>query len=293
MREADESQSVAEQIRQSLDRLTPSERKPAQTLLANYPVAGLEPVAQFARRAGVSAPTILRLIGKLGFSGYPDFQSVLRRELEARLESPIAKREHMPAEMRRGRRGGDFLDRYAAAVIRNIEQSVKALPRAEFNAVATLLADRKRPVYLLGGRFSGAVAAYLHRHLRVLRPGVHHIEGQAAAWAEFLLDMGRRDVLVIFDVRRYQKDLIHFAEEAAKRRVTVLLITDQWLSPIAHVAKHVLSSHIDVPSSWDSGTATLTIVEALIAAVSDQRWKDVKGRIERLEAQDSLLFREE
>ncbi len=70
--------SIAETIRQSLGELTQSERRPALSLLANYPVPGLEPVAQFARRAGVSGPTILRLVAKLGFAGYPEFQKALR-----------------------------------------------------------------------------------------------------------------------------------------------------------------------------------------------------------------------
>ena len=83
--------SIAEEIKQNLDRLTTTERKPARYLLANYPLAGLETVARFARRAGVSGPSVLRLIGKLGFSGYGEFQRTLREELEARLQSPLTK----------------------------------------------------------------------------------------------------------------------------------------------------------------------------------------------------------
>src|SRR5215475_10493147 len=83
--------SIAESIRQGLSALTPTERKPALALLANYPVPGLETVAQFAKRAGVSGPTILRLVAKLGFSSYPLFQQALRDELELRLQPPLAK----------------------------------------------------------------------------------------------------------------------------------------------------------------------------------------------------------
>src|SRR5689334_10185999 len=106
--------SIAETIRQGLGRLTPTERKPALVLLANYPVPGLEPVAQFAKRAGVSGPTVLRLVAKLGFSSYPLFQQALRDELELRLQPPLAK---MPAQKaRQGNRGRtrdpDFLNEY-------------------------------------------------------------------------------------------------------------------------------------------------------------------------------------
>ena len=89
---ADDRPSIAEQVRASVERLTARERKAAQTLLTNYPTAGLAPVAEFAERAQVSAPTVLRLVAKLGCLGYPDFQRRLREELEAQFASPLTKR---------------------------------------------------------------------------------------------------------------------------------------------------------------------------------------------------------
>jgi len=277
----DRATTIAEELRHNLDRLTPKERKPALTLLGNYPVAGLETVAQFARRSGVSAPTILRLINKLGFSGYPEFQRGLRAELEAQIQSPLSKRAHGPATAPVDR---DFLQRFAAAIVDNVLSSVENVPRSEFEAAARLLADKRRPVHLLGGRFTDAVATYMYLHLRALRPNVRRLEGQPALWLDCLLDMGRQDVLVIFDVRRYQGDLIRFAEHAAKLGTTVILFTDQWLSPIARVAKHVISVRVEVPSNWDSAAATVAMVEALIARVNDRQWPAVKSRIEHLES---------
>ena len=64
--------SIAEEINRNLDSLTRTERQCARVLLANYPFIGLEKVASFAERAEVSGPTILRLVGKLGFSGYDE-----------------------------------------------------------------------------------------------------------------------------------------------------------------------------------------------------------------------------
>ena len=87
----DDRASIAEQTREALPRLTARERKAAQMLLSNYPTTGLAPVAEFAERAQVSAPTVLRFVAKLGFQGYPDFQRQLREELEAQLASPLAK----------------------------------------------------------------------------------------------------------------------------------------------------------------------------------------------------------
>src|SRR3546814_3066426 len=83
--------TIAEQIRKRMHEFTATERKAAHVLLANYPLVGLEPVAEFAVRSGVSAPTILRFVARLGITGYPEFQRLLRDELEAQLKSPLMK----------------------------------------------------------------------------------------------------------------------------------------------------------------------------------------------------------
>src|SRR5256885_7590045 len=82
---------VGELVRQRLDSLSPAERRLARALLASYPIAGLESVARFAERAGVSPPTVTRFIAKLGFRGYPEFQESLRHEVQSRLSSPLAR----------------------------------------------------------------------------------------------------------------------------------------------------------------------------------------------------------
>ena len=272
--------TIAETIRRTLPRMTPTERKPAYTLLANYPIAGLETVARFAARAGVSSPTILRFTSKLGFNCYSAFQRVLREELMDRQKSPLHK---MPERPMATESGDDFLTHFSRAICDNIRRSFKNISRSEFEAVVELLATPRRTVYLLGGRLGDTAARYLYLHLRMLRPRVRHIANQPSMWAEFLLDMGKPDVLAVFDIRRYQEDIIRFARTAARQRVTVILFTDQWLSPIANVAKHVFPLNIDVPSNWDSATATIALAEALVADLSSRHWPEIKGRIEKWE----------
>lgn len=261
-----------------MDRLTPTERKPARALLANYPVAGLETVARFAARSGVSGPTILRLVAKLGYPGYARFQSDLRSELQERLQTPITK--HSDAT---GDAGEDFLERFARVVRYNVELSIADLPRAEFEGALELLADPRRQVFVLGGRLTDPLARYLFLHLHALRPGVQHIGDQVSIWPEYLADMDRRAVLVVFDIRRYQDDVIRFARQASERGAAVVLFTDRWLSPVSAVARRILPVRIDVGSSWDSSVATMVLVEALVTGLSERHWPQLRQRIETLE----------
>jgi len=266
--------SIAEQIRRDLGRLTPNERRAAHRLLAEYPMAGLDTAARFGEAAGVSAPTVLRMIAKLGFSSYGAFQDGLKQELAAQRATPLTKGGIRPA--------GDPLDAFALAAIANLRATAENVPREEFDAAVRLIADPRRPLHVLGGRFTDAIAAYMAAHLRVLRPHVQHIEGQPAAWFDRLLDIGKQDVIVLFDIRRYSDDLVVFAERAARQGARIILITDPWLSPISKVARHVLPAHVPAPSVWDSSAGLLLLAEALTAAVAEQS-RVARDRLEALE----------
>jgi DNA-binding MurR/RpiR family transcriptional regulator len=272
---ADTATSVAERARRDLGRLTPNEKRAAQRLLADYPVAGLDTVAAFGKSAGVSAPTVLRMIAKLGFESYGAFQKALRAELAAQRETPLMKGGGFSAD--------DQLGRFAEATVANIHESVANVARGEFDAIVRLLADRNRPVHVLGGRFTDPIADYMVAHLRVLRPQVRRITGQRFGWLDQLLDVGKRDVFVLFDIRRYSDDLAHLARAAAKRGATVTLFTDQWLSPISKVARHVLPVRVVVPSIWDSSAGLLLLVEALLSAIAAELGPVARNRLTAIE----------
>ena len=79
---------------------------------------------------------------------------------------------------------------------------------AEFEAVVALLADPRRHIHFTGGRFTGALARYAESHFRIVRSDVDFIEGQPALWRDRMIEIGRKDVIVAFDIRRYQEDVI-------------------------------------------------------------------------------------
>ena len=275
-------QTIVERLREGLDGFPATERRVAHQLLAEYPVAGLQSATQLARAVGVSPPTVLRLVGRLGFASYLDFQRSLREELSAQLSSPLAKQ---PAPVRKGRMGkpkpahAEFSD----AILRNLQQTFASVSPGEFDGIVQLVSDPRLRIHLIGGRFTDALAVYLSVQLRILRPGVSHMQEQESNWRDQLLDMGKRDVLLIFDIRRYQASLQRLAHAAAARQVRIVLLTDQWLSPIVRVATHVLSARVAVPSVWDSSTALMALSEWLLAEVSRQGWDKSRRRIEELE----------
>jgi DNA-binding MurR/RpiR family transcriptional regulator len=256
-------------------------------LFANYPMAGLGSITEFARAAGVSTPSVLRLAKKLGFAGFPAFQEKLRSELSAQLQNPISKHDRWSS----GAPDTHILNRFATAAMDNLSGSLKLLDHRAFDAVVALLADRRRRVYLGGGRITHALASYLFVHLQMARPDVHLLPAVPALWPQHLLDLGKNDLLVIFDIRRYDARMLEFAASAKERSAKVVLITDQWISPIARLAVHSLPLRIEAPSSWDSNIVPLFVAEALVAAVVNATWPETQARIRDLEALTDLARR--
>ncbi|KQV38438.1 MULTISPECIES: MurR/RpiR family transcriptional regulator [unclassified Rhizobium] len=283
------STSVSDVIAAHFDGLTRAEKQLANSLLDNYPVSGLGSITTVAENAGVSTPTVARMVQKIGYRGFPDFQACLHHELEATLSSPIAKHDRWAANAP----GTHTLNRFADAIMTNMRETLSQLETAVFDGAAALVADRRRDVYVVGGRITKALAEYLFTHLQVVRPGVTQIAANASGWPHYVLNMKPGDVLVIFDIRRYEQEMEALAGAARERGVEIILFTDQWASPVAKNATHVFRVHIEAPSAWDSSVVSLFIVEALIEAVQSSEWTETRERMAVLEHlfEESRAFR--
>lgn len=254
------------------------ERRAAQTLIANYPLIGLKTVAEFSQAAGVSSPTTLRFVNRLGFQNYHEFQSCLQEELAAQIQSPASRTYSSPSSHPDG-----TLSPMLDATLENLHETFRHISQRQLDEIAGKMADARGQLVLMGGRFTEPLARYMATHLTIIRPSVSHLGGQESTWRDRLIDMGKRDVLLIFDIRRYQDSLLHFAEKAHQRGVLIILITDQWLSPIARFARHVIAGRTAVPSAWDSTASLFVVAETLISTVTAHMETESEERIREME----------
>jgi DNA-binding MurR/RpiR family transcriptional regulator len=158
--------------------LTPSDLKVARALLADYPAAGLNTVAHLAALAGVSGPTVVRFVSRLGFEGFPDFQKALLGEVQARMNSPLAmidagKAAAVPQELIY-----QEIIRSCAALL---ETTAGMVPAADFDTAARLVTDPALRLHFIGGRFSGYLAGMLWQHLHQLRADCRMVSGHRPA----------------------------------------------------------------------------------------------------------------
>ncbi|WP_236794788.1 MurR/RpiR family transcriptional regulator [Amycolatopsis sp. GM8] len=274
--------SVADQVRDQLSELRGAELKVARVLLAEYPGAGLEAATELAAKAGVSAPTVLRFAARIGYPSYPLLQQAIIREVQEQLGSPLRQLSR-PAQAPAGE---DVVAAASAALSAIVGTTLDRLPRAELDRAVELIVDPRLSVHTIGGRFSRTMATYLATHLVLLRQKVSQFPEAELERKAARVDLGRRDVLVVFDFRRYDADIVEIARDASARGAQVILFTDTWMSPAADVAKVVLPAQVEVTSPFDSLVAATALVELLVEAVVERLGNRVPQRLSDIESVD-------
>ncbi|MGH3164708.1 MAG: MurR/RpiR family transcriptional regulator [Trebonia sp.] len=253
--------ALRDEIFQRMDELTPAERKVARALLARYPAAGLESTAALASAAGTSKPTVLRLLTRLGFGGYPEFQERLRAEV-TRSMSPLSRAQAYWTEPA----GGGVFERAVGLRAQLVTRLRDTVPPGEFERAVSVLAGRPRHVVVSGGFFSRLIARLLAMQLDQLIPNVDYAGEPLGADTAKYLRAGRDSVVIVCDLRRYELAAREAVTMAKAGGAIVILITDEALSPSAEAADIVLPVAVDgIP--FDSFAALLVLTESLVDAV--------------------------
>lgn len=276
---ASNADTVYERLKHSFGDLTRAERQLADSLLENWPVSGLGSITKVAKNADVSTPTVARMVHKLGFGGFPDFQEALRNELEEKISNPIVKHDRWATEAP----DTHILNRFVEAILHNLRQTLARIDPAEFDQMCALLSDKERSIFVAGGRVTHSLATYFYQHMQMMRRDVTLVSSGDTTWPHYAMDLRKGDVLVILDIRRYQNNLVKLAEVARERGTEIVVFTDQWGSPAARHATHSFNCRIEVPSAWDSVATLLVLVETTIAHVQKSNWGSARQRMRELE----------
>ncbi len=271
--------TIAELLQSKNETLTRSERQLADIILKNYPVSGLGTITTMASAADVSTPTVARLVQKLGFSGFPEFQAALRSELDEKISGPISKRDVWAGNAP----NTHIMNRFTEEVIGNIRQTLGDIDTKTFDHACKLLSDKKRNLFVVGGRITRTLADYFFLHMQVIRSNVTHISSNSNSWPHYMLDVKKGDVVIIFDIRRYENSTLRLVEVVKEKGAEIILFTDQWQSPIAPLASISFNNRIVVPSAWDSLVTSMLLTEMIIADVQERIWETTRGRMEELE----------
>jgi DNA-binding MurR/RpiR family transcriptional regulator len=280
---------VFQRIRAQYRTLSPSFRKLADYLLERHRDAAFLPAARVAANVGVSESVVIRFAGALGYSGYPELLRAIQKIVKNEL-APFRRLEGDHAVSAPAGRNDDVLRQTIAADVENLHVTASdPVTIASFPRAVDLLA-RVDEVYTLGLRGLGNLAALLGFLLTISGTRTHVLRHGDSSLFEQLRYIRRRDALVAFSFERYTKRTVDAVELANRRGAHTLVIADSLASPAAQVATVSLVCAVRSASFFNSYTAAVAVINALITAVVSRRLKESRRALEAL---DGLLPDEE
>ena len=255
--------------------LTKAERRVAEVVLAQPELVAFGTVADLATAASAGAATVVRLAAKVGFDGFSDLQQSVRLELASRLR-PAAERIREPA-------ADDPVSQHLLLERSNVEKTLGDIDAGALGGAVAVLADCKRSVLVLSGDASSGVAEQMRHDLATLRPSVAMLAGNEVRVLSRLAMASPGDVVVVIDVRRYDRWVVDTAREAVAAGLVVIAISDSRLSPIAELASASFVVAAAGAGPFDSHVGTLALANLLVTSVSAVLRDDAVHRLDRAE----------
>ncbi len=247
-------------------------------ILENYEKAAYMTASKLGKIVHVSESTVVRFAIELGFEGYPEFQHALQEIVRTRLTA--AQRMEVTNTLIGD---GDILSKVLMGDAEKIKRTLDEIDKTAFESAVSRLAGAKN-IYILGVRASSSLAGFLAHGLRMISDNVKFVQTTSGSeMFEQILGIGEDDVMVAISFPRYSKRMINATSFAKHAGADVIAITDSTASPIAPSADQLLLAKSDMASFADSLVAPMSIINALIVALSREKQDELRVRLRLLE----------
>ena len=255
-----------------------------QKLIANYMLEHYDKAAYMtASKLGavvkVSESTVVRFANELGFDGYPELQRSLQELIRTKLTSV------QRIEITNDRIGdGEVLAKILTGDIEKIRGTLEGLDPGAFDAAVDAILSAKH-IYISGMRSASLLSGFLGYYFSLMFPDVRTVQATSSSeMFEQLFRIDKGDVFIGISFPRYSKRIINAIDYAKARGAVTVALTDSEASPLAAGADHLLIARSDMASFVDSYVAPLSVINALIVAISRKKQEEVSETFEKLEA---------
>lgn len=217
-------------------------------------------VRELAKRLRVDPATAVRIILKMGFASYRDFQHHLH-------ELSVSQATSLDTMQTSRTKGSSLAAHVREAVDRDVENLQRlrnTLDPERFVALAKRI-QKARRVIILGGDLAANLVGYLHYHLVLLGlPSIAAIgSGETVHLTRFA---GEGDLILALSFRRGLRQTVEGLQQARANGAYCVGIADTLVSPIARFADECFVASVETPSFGASYTAPMCLLNGILTA---------------------------
>jgi len=269
---------ILSNIQNSMSSLSKGQKLIANYILEYYDKAAFMTASKLGKTVQVSESTVVRFAVELGYEGYPEMQRALQEMIRNKLTSV------QRIEVANDRIGqSDVLSTVLHSDIDKIRSTLEKIDRATFNKAVDLILNANK-IYILGVRSSAALASFLGFYMNLMFDNVRLVHTTSVSeMFEQVVKVAPGDVLVGISFPRYSSRTVKAMRFCHDTGATVIALTDTMQSPIAENADLVLAAESDMISLVDSLVAPLSLINALIVAISRRKDQELAHTFSELE----------
>lgn len=250
-------------LEENFSRFSKGHKLIASYVLEHFDKSAFMTASKLGQTVGVSESTVVRFAIELGFEGYPGFQKALQDLMRNKLTSfqRIDVTSDQIGE-------DDILEKVLSLDIDRIRGTLNECSKKDFyEAVDKIVSAHS--IYVIGNRSSAALASFTAYYLNLIFPYVKLVRSSSTSeMFEQILRVDKKDVAIGFSFPRYSKQTLNALKYAHDNGAGVIAFTDSKNSPLVKYADNVLIAQSDMASFVDSLVAPLSLINALIVAVS-------------------------
>ncbi len=269
---------LIQRINENMPRLSKGQRLLANYILNHYEKAVFLTASKLGKIVGVSESTVVRFANELGYDGYPKLQRALEELVKTKLTS--VQRIEVTSDRLENQH---VLKSVLQSDAEKIRLTLEEIDEEDFDKAVDAILEAKR-VYILGVRSSASLASFLGFYMNLMFDNIKLIHTNSVSeMFEQIHRLGPEDVVIGISFPRYSKRTLKAIEFAHTQKATVISITDSPLSPMTQYADYNLLARSDMASFVDSLVAPMSLINALIVALSMKKKTEIKESLEHLE----------
>lgn len=271
-----EVQDLIDKINKNRAKMSKGQKAISDYIIQNYDKAAFMTAAKLGQTVGVSESTVSRYAMQLGYDGYPELQKAFQRLIKNKLTT--LQRMELSTEQS----SSDILKNVLKTDMSNIRTTLDNIDEEAFGRIVEKICSAKN-IYILGARSAATAVQFMGYYLNFIMDNVHVITSGVSDIVEQISHIRQGDILVAVSFPRYARRALDGAEYAKKRGADVAVITDSEYSPLVPFADEVLYARSDMTSFVDSLVAPLSLVNALLIAVSSTKKQESMDNFLNLE----------
>ena len=266
-------------IQENMTSFSKGQKLIANYILQSYDKAAFMTASKLGKTVNVSESTVVRFAAELGFDGYPSMQKTLQEMIRNKLTA-IQR-----VEVSKERIGNqDVMTMVMQSDIEKIRMTVDETDQVSFNQAVAAIANAKR-IYVLGVRSASVLANFISFYFRFMFDNLVSVDTSSISEVfEQIVHISADDVFIGLSFPRYSKRTIKAMQYAKDQGAKVVAITDSKVSPLTKIADVSLLAKSDMASFVDSLVAPLSLVNALIVAISREKAVHLESSLNRLES---------